>query len=571
MSALDWAVLFGTLGAIIGYGVWKTRGARDAATYLHGGYQQRWHTIGLSVMATQASAITFLSTPGQAYQDGMRFVQFYFGLPIAMVVLSAVFVPRFYGMRVLTAYEYLEGRFDLKTRRLAALLFLLQRGLSAGITIYAPAIILSTMLGWPLRLTCLAMGGLVVAYTVGGGTRAVSQTQKHQMVVMLAGMLVAFAVIVRSLPPDLGFGHALHLAGTLGRMNLIDYSTDPNNRYTLWSGLGGGFFLALAYFGTDQSQVQRYLTARSITESRLGLLFNGLFKVPMQALILLVGVMVVVFHQFNRPPLFFNQAELARARAVPAAAAALDATEAAYRAAWARQAADVRSLVDALNGARDPEAIAAADQRVRAAQGETDALRARARGIIAGAVPRAATKDADYVFISFVMQNLPRGLVGLLLAVIICAALSSTASELSALGSCSIVDFYRRSIRPGLPDAHYVSAGRVAMVVWGALAVSFALFAAQLDNLIQAVNILGSLFYGTILGMFLVAFFARRVRATAVFVAALLSEAIVVAVFAFTGVGFLWYNVIGCAAVLLLSSLLDLLIGGERPVAAVQS
>ena len=555
MSALDWLVLFGTLGGIVGYGVWKTRGTRDAAGFLHGGYQQKWHTIGLSVMATQASAITFLSTPGQAYQDGMRFVQFYFGLPLAMVVLSIAFVPRFYGMRVFTAYEYLEGRFDLKTRRLAAFLFLVQRGLSAGITIYAPAIILSTMLGWPLKLTCLAMGGLVVAYTVAGGTRAVSQTQKHQMVVMMGGMLVAFAVIVLRLPPDLGFGHAVHIAGALGKMNLIDFSTDPANRYTLWSGLTGGFFLALAYFGTDQSQVQRYLSARSITESRLGLLFNGLFKVPMQCLILFVGVMVLVFHQFNQPPLFFNQAELARATATPAAAE-LRAVQSAYDAAWARKSIQVHALVSAL-AAGDPAAIAAADARVRTADGDAAALRGQARTIIARALPRAATKDADYIFISFVMQTFPRGLVGLLMAVIICAAMSSTASELSALGSCSVVDFYRRSIRPGLPDAHYVKAARVGTALWGGLAVLFAVSASLLDNLIQAVNILGSLFYGTILGMFLVAFFLKRVRATPVFVAALLSEAVVIAVFAFTSVGFLWYNVIGCAAVMLLSLILD--------------
>ncbi|MEA2698308.1 MAG: hypothetical protein QOI66_2579 [Myxococcales bacterium] len=568
MSPLDWLVLFGTLGGIVGYGVWKTRGPRDAATYLHGGYQQKWHTIGLSVMATQASAITFLSTPGQAYQDGMRFVQFYFGLPIAMVVLSVAFVPRFYGLRVFTAYEYLEGRFDLKTRRLAAFLFLVQRGLSAGITIYAPAIILSTMLGWPLNLTCLAMGGLVVLYTVAGGTRAVSQTQKHQMIVMLGGMMVAFVVIVGRLPPDLGFGHAVQLAGAFGKLNLIDLSTDPGNRYTLWSGLTGGFFLALAYFGTDQSQVQRYLSARSITESRLGLLFNGLFKVPMQCLILFVGVMVFVFHQFHQPPLFFNQAELARAHAVPAAAAALDRVQTAYDQAWIGKSAEIHRLVTALSAGTAAD-VAAAKVGVRAAETTIASLRAQTRTIIAGAVPHAATKDADYIFISFVMQNFPRGLVGLLLAVIICAAMSSTASELSALGSCTVVDFYRRSIRPGMPDAHYMKAARVGTALWGGLAVLFAVYAALLDNLIQAVNILGSLFYGTILGMFLVAFFLKRVRATPVFVAALLSEALVIVVFAFTRVGFLWYNVIGCAAVMLLSLILDGAITRDRTPAAI--
>ncbi|HVU49550.1 MAG TPA: sodium:solute symporter, partial [Polyangia bacterium] len=336
MSLLDWVVLFGTLGAIVGYGLWKTRARVDAATYLHGGYRDGWRTIGLSVMATQASAITFLSTPGQAYEDGMRFVQFYFGLPLAMIVLSVAFVPRFYRMRVFTAYEYLETRFDLKTRQLAAFLFLLQRGLSAGITIYAPAIILSKVLGWSLHATCLSIGALVILYTVAGGTRAVSQTQKHQMVVMLGGMAVAAVVIVARLPPHLTFSRAVRVAGVFGRMNLIDASLSPDNRYTLWSGLTGGFFLALAYFGTDQSQVQRYLSGRSIAESRLGLLFNGLFKVPMQALILFVGVLVFVFYQFNAPPLLFNEAELARVAATPRAGE-LGALERAHAEVFARK------------------------------------------------------------------------------------------------------------------------------------------------------------------------------------------------------------------------------------------
>jgi SSS family solute:Na+ symporter len=556
MSPLDWAVLFVTLGAIVAYGVWKTRGPSDMAGYLHGGYRDRWLTIGLSVMATQASAITFLSTPGQAYADGMRFVQFYFGLPVAMVVLSAVFVPRFYELRVLTAYELLESRFDLKTRQLAAFLFLLQRGLSAGITIYAPAIVLSKLLGWSLNLTCLAIGGLVILYTVAGGTRAVSQTQKHQMTVMLGGMLVAFVVVVRRLPADLSFGHALSIAGAFGKMNVVDFSGGLGDRYTFWSGLLGGGFLALSYFGTDQSQVQRYLSGRSVAESRLGLLFNGLLKVPMQFLILLVGVMVFVFYLFNPPPLFFNEAELARvARAGHAGEVAT--LQVQHRAAAEARRAQVERLSAALRDG-DPAAIAAARAGVQAAAARFDGVQARTRALITASVPRPEPNDADYVFLSFVLANLPRGIVGLLLAVILCAAMSSTASELTALGGCTVVDFYRRSLRPNAPDAHYVRVARLATGAWGVLAVAFAAFAALLDNLIQAVNILGSLFYGTILGVFLMAFFSRRARGTAVFTAALLAEALVVAVWLTTRIGFLWFNVIGCAAVLVLSQALSL-------------
>jgi Na+/proline symporter len=563
MSALDWGVLFGTLGAIVAYGVWKTRGAADMASYLHGGYRDHWLTVGLAVMATQASAITFLSVPGQAYEDGLRFVQFYFGLPLAMVVLSVAFVPRFYRLRALTAYEVLEQRFDLKTRQLTAFLFLLQRGLSAGITIYAPAIVLSKVLGWSLNLTCLAIGAIVIFYTVAGGTRAVSQTQKQQMVVMLGGMVVAFIVIVRRLPADLTFGHALAVAGTFGRMNAVEVSGGLGSRYTLWSGLLGGGFLALSYFGTDQSQVQRYLSGRSIAASRLGLLFNGLVKIPMQLLILLVGVMVFVFYQFNAPPLFFNEAELGRVARTPYATE-LRALEAEHRAAFAERRAAVEGLVAALDAPADGARVEAARARARAAGARADDVRDRARALVARAVPRPETKDSDYIFLTFVMANLPRGLIGLLVAVILCAAMSSTASELTALGGCTIVDFYRRSIRPHAPDAHYLRVAKLATFGWGVLAVAFAASAALLDNLIQAVNILGSLFYGTILGVFLAAFFAPRLRATPVFIAALLSEALVIGLWLGTGIGFLWFNVIGCAAVLALAAVIGGVSGSRR-------
>jgi SSS family solute:Na+ symporter len=556
MSALDWLVLFGTLGAIVGYGLWKTRpraGVGGMAAYVHGGYRDDWRTIGLSVMATQASAITFLSLPGQAHEDGMRFLQFYFGLPLAMVVLSVAFVPRFYRLRVFTAYEVLEGRFDRKTRQLTALLFLLQRGLSAGITIYAPAIVLSKVLGWSLTWTCLAIGALVTLYTVSGGTRAVSQTQKHQMVVMLGGMAVAAVVIVARLPADLTFARAVRLAGTLGKMNLVDFSPDPGNRYTVWSGLTGGFFLALSYFGTDQSQVQRYLSGRSIAESRLGLLFNGLLKIPMQALILFVGVLVLVFHQFHAPPVFFNETELDRVRATPRAAA-LAALEAEHGAAFARKREEIARLEAALDR-QDAPGVALAAGRVRAAATAAADVRARTKALIAEAVPRAETQDGDYIFITFVMANLPRGLVGLLLAVIFCAAMSSTASELTALAQCVLVDFYKPSVRPGRGDAHYLRAAKVFTAAWGVLAIAFALGASLVDNLIQAVNLLGSLFYGPILGVFLAAFFVPRARATPVFVATLVAEALVLVVWRATNVGFLWFNVIGCATVVALASL----------------
>ncbi|HET6150680.1 MAG TPA: sodium:solute symporter [Polyangia bacterium] len=562
MTALDWVVLFGTLGAIVAYGVWKTRSTRDMASYLHGGYADRWPTIGLAVMATQASAITFLSTPGQAYSDGMRFLQFYFGLPLAMVVLSVAFVPRFYGLRVYTAYEYLEQRFDRKTRQLAAFLFLVQRGLSAGITIYAPAIVLSTVLGWSLNLTCIAIGALVILYTVTGGTRAVTQTQKHQMVVMLGGMAVAFVVVVARLPPGISFGRAVGLAGTLGKMNIVDFSLRLDNRYTFWSGITGGFFLAMSYFGTDQSQVQRYLSGRSITESRLGLLFNGLLKVPMQFLILFVGVMVFVFHQFQPTPIFFNPVALAAVRASPRAGE-LRALEQARQLTFAREQAAIAGLQVALDrGDQAGAGVAAA--AVRGVAGEDRALRERARQLVVATLPRAERNDTDYIFISFVMKNLPRGLVGLLLAVILCAAMSSTASELTALGQTSVVDFYRRSLRPDASDAHYLRAAQLFTAGWGVLAVVFAALASLVDNLIQAVNILGSLFYGTILGLFLVAFFSKRVGAGAVFLAALLSEAAVIAVWLTTDIGFLWFNVVGCALVVAISWVIARFPAGTR-------
>lgn len=557
MSALDWFVLLGTLLGIAAYGVWKTRGV-SAEGHLKGDSTVRWPTIGLAVMATQASAITFLSTPGQAYEDGLRFVQFYFGLPIAMVVLSSTFVPRFFRAKVFTAYEILEGRFDLKTRLLAALLFLIQRGLSAGITIYAPAIILSRVLGWPLDLTNIGIGLVVIVYTVVGGSTAVAQTQKLQMMVMMGGMAVALVYVVFALPPEVSFGDAVSVAGALGKMNAIDLSFDPTSRYTLWSGLTGGFFLAMAYFGTDQSQVQRYITSRSIAESRMGMLFNGLFKVPMQFFILLTGVMVLVFHIYVQPPIFFNESELKRVRQT-AQAPALAAAEAEHARAFEEKRNAAQAYVSARD-ATDETALETARVKLVSADQRMQAARADAKGVIKAAHPDAETKDADYIFISFVMRYLPTGLIGLLLAVIFCAAMSSVSGELTALGSTVTVDFYKRVIKPDATDAHFLRMSKIFTIVFGLLAMAFAAFASLIDNLIQAVNLLGSLFYGTVLGIFVVAFYVKRVKGTAVFIAALLAEALVVGAFLLSDIGFLWFNVIGAAGVVVFGLLLQQLL-----------
>jgi SSS family transporter len=551
MKSLDWLVVALTLLGIVAYGLWKARAVRTADVYLRGGNDLPWYTIGLSIMATQASAITFLSMPGQAYEDGMGFVQIYFGLPIAMVLLSATMVPVYYRLKVATAYEYLEGRFDRKTRQLTAFLFLLQRGLGAGLSIYAPAIILSSVLGWPLHLTNLIIGALVILYTVSGGTRAVSQTQTLQMVVMLSGMAAAFVFVLRALPGDVGFTDALHLAGSLGKMQLVDYSARMDTRYTLWSGLMGGLFIALAYFGTDQSQVQRYLGGSTLAESRLGLLFNGIVKIPMQVGILGVGLMVFVFYQFHEPPVFFHEAELVRAQNTAHGTKIAELTAAHHRSFESKQSLLQRFLQARHSG--DSASLEAAKGSLQASYREGQAIRQQVKATIKTALPRAEIKDADYVFIRFVTAHFPTGLVGLLIAVIFCAAMSATASALNALGSTTVVDFYRRSIKPQASDAHYLRAAKAFTVLWGVLAMAFAAFASLLDNLIQAVNILGSIFYGPTLGVFLVGFFLKRVRGTPVFVALILGQALVIATYLYSNIGFLWYNVIGCAAVVALA------------------
>ncbi|HEX8701114.1 MAG TPA: sodium:solute symporter [Myxococcaceae bacterium] len=551
MTLLDWLVLVGTTAFIVVWGIWKTRGASSTEEYLRGNYEMRWTTIGLSVMATQASAITFLSVPGQAYEDGMRFVQFYFGLPLAMVIISAVFIPIYYRLKVLTAYEYLESRFDLKTRLLGAFLFLVQRGLASGITLYAPAIILSTLLGWPLEPTILIMGGVVILYTVSGGSKAVSQTQKQQMVVMMGGMVVAAIVIVWRLPEHVSFGRAVDVAGAYGRLNVVSFDFNFQDRYNFWSGITGGLFLSLSYFGTDQSQVGRYLSGRSITESRLGLLFNGVLKIPMQFLILFVGILVFVFYQFSTPPLLFNDSLRTRVQATEQAGE-FAAIESKWTQAHTAKQAEVERYLTALDSG-DSVTEATARERLKEASKATDALRKDAKAVVSRALPKAETKDSDYIFITFVKNWLPSGLFGLLIAVILAAAMSSIASELTALGATTTVDFYRRVIRRDASDRQVLFASKGFTILWGVVAIAFASFASLLDNLIQAVNILGSIFYGTVLGLFLVAFFLKHVRGNAVFIAALISQTTVVVLFLTSSIGYLWYNVIGCTLVVALS------------------
>ncbi|MFN7966821.1 MAG: sodium:solute symporter [Acidobacteriota bacterium] len=557
MTALDWFVLIGTLAFIAIYGAWKSRDVRTVDDYMRGGNTLHWPTIGLSIMATQASAITFLSTPGQAYEDGMRFVQFYFGLPLAMIVIAAVFVPIYHRLKVYTAYEYLEHRFDHRVRYLGAVLFLIQRGLAAGITIYAPSIILSTLMGWPLHLTNVAMGLFVVAYTVSGGTRAVSHTQKQQMIVMLGGMALAGVVIAYNLPESVSLPSAVKLAGALGRMNVVSFDLDFSNRYNFWSGITGGFFLALAYFGTDQSQVQRYLAGRSVGEIRLGLLFNGLFKIPMQFGILFIGVLVFVFYLFNAPPLFFNKPTLDLV-AQTTHAAELQSLEQRFGEAFTLQKDAASAYVATLRSGQGEDAAKLALQD---AFKQTQALRQEAKALVADALPGKETKDTDYVFISFVLKYLPHGLVGLLIAVILCAAMSSTSSELAALGSTSMIDLYKRlgsgSAATVETSASDLRISKLFTVLWGFAAVAFATFASLVDNLIQAVNILGSIFYGTLLGLFVVAFFLRRVTATPVLVAALIAQAAVIVLFFSSDLGFLWFNVVGCGIVVVLSSVFE--------------
>jgi solute:Na+ symporter, SSS family len=541
VNRFDYFVLFATILAIPLYGLWRTYNHPNLREYLKGDRTIRWGTIGLSVLATQAGPITFLSMPGQAYESGIGFIQNYFGQPFALIVVCAVFVPIYQRVKVFTAYEYLGQRFDNKTRLLGAFLFLIQRGIAGGITIYAPAIILSALLGWDLNLTIWLAGGFVIAYTVVGGTKIVSLTQRYQILVIFIGMALAFGIAVHRLPADLSFTDALHVAGRMGKLQAVDFSIDPSKRYTFWSGILGGFFLSLSYFGADQSQVQRYLAGNSLRASRIGLLFNALVKVPMQFLILLLGAMIFLFYQFEKPPIFFNQPSYQRAVA-SGYGPKLDALQSQFDDVfdWKRQLLQTAPA--------DPE-IQQLDARSRAIRDETKKILEQA-----GANPKS--KDSDYVFITFVLQHLPHGVVGLLVAVIFCATMSATSAVLNALGSTTAVDFYR-VFRPGASDHHYVVATRWLTLGWGIVAIAVASFCSLVENLIEAGNILASVFYGSILGLFLVAFFLRNVRGSAVFFGAVLAQTMVIVLFLTTNIGYLWYNVIGCAAVLLFAWILE--------------
>ena len=569
MSSLDWFILIGTLLTIVGYGVWKTRGSKDLSSFLKGNNDAKWWGIGISIMATQASAITFLSTPGQAYTDGMRFLQFYLGLPIAMVILCITFVPIFYRLKVYTAYEYLESRFDLKTRTLAAILFLVQRGLAAGITIYAPAIILSTLLHWNLTLTNIFIGVLVIIYTVSGGTKAVTQTQKQQMAVMMGGMILAGILVLNMLPEQIGLIDAMTIAGKMGKMNLINFEFDLDDRYNFWTGTTAALFLFLSYFGTDQSQVQRYLTGKSLSESRLGLIMNGLLKVPMQFIILFIGVLVFVFYQYNTPPVFFNKVELEQLKKSEYKMSVIE-LEDRFSTLHEEKKRAIDLMISNQSKKVNDEIL---DQKILDLEDEMMEVREDVKALVKSNNPTAEINDKDYIFMSYVMDYLPHGIIGLLFAVMFSAAMSSTASELNALASTTTVDLYKRSMVKNKTDYHYLKSSKYFTFLWGVLAIVFATTASLFENLIQAVNLLGSLFYGTILGIFIVAFYFKKIQANAVFYAAIFAEIIVIAIHYFNTLenppvwlkmGYLWYNLVGCSLVVIFGFLLQSLIRQKK-------
>ncbi len=562
MQQIDWTILVITLLFIVFYGVYKSKGSKNVEDYILGSKETPWHTVGLSVMATQASAITFLSTPGQAYQDGMGFVQFYFGLPIAMVVICVTFIPIYSRLKVFTAYEYLEQRFDLKTRSLASILFLIQRGLGTGLTIYAPSIILSTILGWNLTLLNVIIGILVIIYTVSGGTKAVNVTQKQQMFIIMFGMFLTFFLILHLLPNDMTLSNAMHIAGANDKMNILDFSFDPKEKYTFWSGITGGFFLMLSYFGTDQSQVGRYLSGKSVKESQMGLIMNGFLKVPMQFFILLIGVMVFVFFQFNSVPLHFNPSNKIL---VEKSKYAKDYKTLEKKLSDLSEEKKEYNLLymDHLNQNYDNPILR---KKLVSLSGKEKDLREQAKEIITKVDKKAETNDKDYVFIYFILNYLPKGLIGLLLAVILSAAMSSSASGLTALASTTTIDIYRRNEKTKKSDKHYVNATRAFTLLWGIIAILFACVGTLFENLIQLVNIVGSVFYGTVLGIFLVGFYVRYVRANAIFWGATISQLIVFYIFYLDVVGFLWLNFIGALMTLSLSVLIQIFSIDSRKV-----
>lgn len=542
MNTLDWTVLLSTLAAIVGYGTWKTRKQQDLNSYLRGGQDAGWATVGLSVMATQASAITFLSTPGQAFESGMGFLQFYFGLPLALVILSVTIIPIFYKLNIYTAYEYLETRFDLKSRLLTAFLFLVQRGLAAGITIYAPAIVMSVVLGWDLNTMIIGIGLLVIIYTVSGGTKAVSLTQKWQMAVIMGGMFFTFYSLVSYLSEDVSFSQAIDIAAIHGKMEIVNFDFDFESRYTIWSGLTGGLFLALSYFGTDQSQVQRYISGSDLKQSRMGLMFNAVLKIPMQFFILLTGVLVFVFYQYNDRPVHFNPIVV---NTIADSERAGEGDELVAEFKRIQKSKQELQTTFPLNEVQKQQLSAMEDAQVEVSE---------AYGALAVEIdPEVETKDADYVFLRFILDYLPHGAIGLLLAVIFSAAMSSTAGELNALASTTMNDFVKRLRKDKNERLGDVAVSKLLTVGWGVMAISFALYARLVDNLIEFVNILGSVFYGTILGIFIAAFYVKRVGRNSIFYAAIITQLSILSLKFGTDIGYLWFNFIGCVCVIALA------------------
>ncbi|MFC1693667.1 sodium:solute symporter [Candidatus Latescibacterota bacterium] len=555
MKVFDWIVLSSFLTFVVAYGVWKTRGKKKIRDYFLANKSTPWYTVTLSIMATQASAITFLSTPGQAYVDGMRFVQFYLGLPLAMIILSVTAVPLYHKLNVYTAYEFLEQRFDLKNRLLGSILFLIQRGLAAGFTIFAPALIISVLLGWDIRLTIFFIGLMVIVYTTVGGTDAVNKTHLLQMAIIMVGMFSTLVMIFRLLPTDISLLDAAHVAGKMGKLNAITFSFDWKDRYNFWSGIIGGTFLALSYFGTDQSQVQRYLSGRSIAQSRMGLLANGVVKIPMQFIILFIGAMVFVFYQFVTPPLFFNSVETVQIK-TSNYAAEYRAYENEYDRVHSEKQEHIRDMLAAVRS-DDDAVLREAIFKLQSSKASEKQIREKAINLIQKTNPDADTNDTNYIFLSFVINFLPTGLVGLVLAAILSASMSSTSAELNALASTTVIDIYKRLVKKDAAERHYLFVSKLATVFWGIYAMAFALYANRLGSLIEAVNILGSLFYGTILGIFLVAFYLKNIGGTATFIAAIFAEIIVIACFVFTEIPYLWFNVIGCVALIFAAYLIN--------------
>ena len=559
MREVDWVVLIATLLFITIYGIAKNINNQTAESYVVGNRDMKWWAICISIMTTQASAVTFISTPGQGFEDGMRFVQFYFGLPIAMIVLSVFFVPLYYKMRVSTAYEFLETRVDLKTRTVTSLLFLTQRAMGAGLTIYAPAIVLSVLLGWDLKWTIVALSILTISYTTFGGYKAVAQTQQFQMLVIFLGLFLTFIILLNSLPDGVGLSQSLAIAGQTGKMNLVDFKVDLSDRYNFWSGVIGGFFLFMSYFGTDQSQVGRYLSGASLRESRLGLLFNGILKIPMQFFILLLGVLVFVFYIYNKPPIHFNPVNIAiveKSEEAPQWNKLKDE----YNFLFYERQREYNSVLEHPENKSD---------KIQTIEKKLGLMRSNADSLIKKVDPNLDTNDKDYVFISYVLSYLPVGMVGLLIAVIFSSSMSSKASELNALASTTVVDLYKRSIRRNKDDKHYLKATKFATVLWGLLAMAFAMFCSLFENLIQAVNIVGSLFYGAVLGVFAVAFFFKKIGGTAVFWAAILSEVVILTLYllgekGILNIAFLWYNLIGCVLVIILGAIIQGIIPNKK-------